>query len=95
MNNSFLSIYIFEFYLVTYTVKKVSGFPVPSRDVKLFLARNYCINLFPARENLVSDTPAGDGKTDNLFLQCSPFNMSNLEKLNAQGHVVDDGRVMG
>jgi hypothetical protein len=30
------------------------------------------IKLFPARESLVSDTPAGDGKTANLFLQC-PF----------------------
>jgi hypothetical protein len=39
-----------------YTVKKVSGFPVPSRDAtyKLSLAGN---NL-------------GDGKTANLFLLC-------------------------
>jgi hypothetical protein len=28
------------------------------------------INLFTATENLVSDIPAGDGKIDNLFLQC-------------------------
>jgi len=27
--------------------------------------------LFPARESLVSDIPAGDGKLLNLFLQCS------------------------
>jgi hypothetical protein len=26
--------------------------------------------LFPARESLVSDIPAGDGKIINLFLQC-------------------------
>ncbi len=26
--------------------------------------------LFPARESLVSDIPAGDGKIVNLFLQC-------------------------
>jgi hypothetical protein len=26
------------------------------------------IKLFPARESLVSDIPAGDGKNDNLFL---------------------------
>ncbi len=25
------------------------------------------IKLFPARESLVSDIPAGDGKIDNLF----------------------------
>ncbi len=29
------------------------------------------IKLFTARENLVSEIPAGDGKIDNLFLQCS------------------------
>jgi hypothetical protein len=26
----------------------------------------------PARESLVSDIPAGDGRTANLFLQCRP-----------------------
>ena len=26
--------------------------------------------LFPARESLISDIPAGDGKMANLFLQC-------------------------
>jgi hypothetical protein len=48
-----------------FTVKKVSGFPVPSQDVtltKLSLAGN---NL--NRESLVSDIQAGDGKTANLF----------------------------
>jgi hypothetical protein len=29
------------------------------------------IKLLPARESLVSDIPAGDGKTANLFLQCT------------------------
>jgi hypothetical protein len=28
------------------------------------------IKIVPARESLVSDIPAGDGKTANLFLQC-------------------------
>jgi hypothetical protein len=28
------------------------------------------IRLFPARESLVSDIPAGDGKIANLFLKC-------------------------
>ncbi len=52
------------------TVKKVSGFPVPSRDVtdKTLPGREF--ELFPARESLVSDIPAGDGKIANLFLQC-------------------------
>ena len=27
--------------------------------------------LFPARESLVSDIPAGDGKSINLYLQCT------------------------
>jgi hypothetical protein len=31
------------------------------------------IKLFPARESLVSDIPAGDGKMANHFLQCIPF----------------------
>jgi hypothetical protein len=35
---------------------------------KLFLAGN--IFLFPARESLISDIPAGDGNFDNPFLQC-------------------------
>ncbi len=41
---------------IHYTVKKVSDFPVPSRD---------------ARDNLDSDIPAGDGKIANLFLHCT------------------------
>jgi hypothetical protein len=32
---------------------------------KLSLAENY--KLFPARESLISDIPAGDVKDDNLF----------------------------
>jgi hypothetical protein len=28
------------------------------------------IKLFPARESLVNDIPAGDRKTANIFLQC-------------------------
>ncbi len=43
--------------------KEVSGFPV-----QLSQAGN--IYLFPAWESLVSDIPAGEGKTANLFLQC-------------------------
>ncbi len=41
-------------YSSTYNVKKNGTWPV-------------IIKLFPARENLVSDIPAGDGKTANLF----------------------------
>ncbi len=35
--------------------------------------RTGIIKLFPARKGLVSDNPAGDGKTANLFLQCGLF----------------------
>ena len=54
--------------------KKVRKFPVPSRDVttKLSLGGNYDVitELFLPRGSLVSDIPAGDGKNDNLYLQC-------------------------
>ncbi len=55
---------------IRHTVKKVINFPVPSRDVinQLSLAGKKLI--IPAREDLVCDIPAGDGKIDNLFLQC-------------------------
>jgi hypothetical protein len=51
-----------------YTVKKVTDFPVFSRDVTYQTPPGR--ELFPARESLVSDIPSGDGKTANLFLQC-------------------------
>jgi hypothetical protein len=31
------------------------------------------MKLFPARKSLVSGIPAGDGKTANLFLQCTTW----------------------
>ncbi len=34
-----------------------------------YTVKNF-FKLFPARESLVSDIPAGDEKNDNLFLQC-------------------------
>jgi hypothetical protein len=49
--------------------KRLAVFPSPAGVslTKLSLAGN---NLFPARETLVSDIPAGDGENDN-FLQCN------------------------
>jgi hypothetical protein len=44
-----------------YTVKKVSEFTVPSRQ------------LFPARESSVSDIPAGDGKSLTFFHSVGPM----------------------
>jgi hypothetical protein len=48
-----------------HTVKKFSYFPVPSRDVTN--------QLFPARESLVSDIPAGDGKIAHCKKKPSNF----------------------
>jgi hypothetical protein len=57
--------------LLTYTVKKVTDFPVLSRNViNRTLRGPEIIKLLPARESLVSDIPDGDGKMANLFLQC-------------------------
>ncbi len=57
--------------------KKVSHFPVPSQDVNnQTLPCGEKIYLSPARESLVSDIPAGDGKMANLFLQCTHQNYS-------------------
>jgi hypothetical protein len=53
-----------------YTVKKLFGIPVPSRDVtKLSLGRNnlFMTSYFPPRESLVSDVPAGDGNIEKIF----------------------------
>jgi hypothetical protein len=52
--------------------KKVSDFSVPSLDVnnQTLPGRELC-TVFPDRESLVSDIPAGDGKITNLFLQCT------------------------
>jgi hypothetical protein len=46
-----------------YTVKKASNFPDPSQDV----TNQTLPKLFPARESLASDIPAGDGKITHLF----------------------------
>ncbi len=51
-----------------YTVKKVSDFPVISRDV---IFQTLPGRIFPARESLVNDIPDGDGKIAKLFLQCT------------------------
>ncbi len=58
-----------------HTVKKIIDFPVPSPGGHFPNSPwQVIINLFPPRESLVGDFPAGDGKIDSLFLQCSaPF----------------------
>jgi hypothetical protein len=52
----------------SYTVKKVADFPVPRRDcTDQTLPWRGIILVFPARESLVSDILARDGKTTHLF----------------------------
>ncbi len=46
-----------------YTVKKVSNFPVPSRDV----TNQPLIKFFPVRESLIRDIPARDVKSLTFF----------------------------
>jgi hypothetical protein len=46
--------------------KRLIDFPVPSRK------------LFPARESLVNDIPACQGKINTLFLQCMRFSVRRL-----------------
>jgi hypothetical protein len=58
-----------------HTVKKMLMiFPPPAGMslTKLSLGGNYDVifKLFPSRESLVIDIPAGDGKMANIFLQC-------------------------
>jgi hypothetical protein len=60
-------------HLSVYTVKKVSGFSVPSQDVtdQTLPGRELLNYSRPVWYSVVSDIPAWDGKTANLFLQCS------------------------
>jgi hypothetical protein len=57
---------------VPYTVKKGLRFSRPQPGCHLPNSSwPRIIQFFPATESLVSDIPAGDGKTANLFLQCT------------------------
>ncbi len=57
-------------------MKKVTDFPVPSRDVtSQTLPGGENFNHATARESLVTGIPAGDGKIGNLFSQCSMGSM--------------------
>ncbi len=63
-----------------HTVKKAFRYPVPSREVTYGLTtlslggtNDVIYKLFPPRENLVSDIPAGDGihgNIEKLFFRC-------------------------
>ncbi len=66
MWSSSIRFVIFIFILSTLS-KKFTSFPVPGRDVNKQTLRPGKIKLFPARERVVTDIPAGDGKIYNLF----------------------------
>jgi hypothetical protein len=57
------------------TIKKLFDIPVPSPArmslTQISLGGNnlYMTSLFPPRESLVSDIPAGDGNIEKLFLR--------------------------
>jgi hypothetical protein len=53
--------------LIQYTVKIGKGFSRPSRDITCQISLAGKNLIIPARESLLSDIPAGDGKTANLF----------------------------
>ncbi len=73
------------FYEISTLLKKVSDFPVPSRDVtNQTLPGLDLFQLFLPRESLVSDIPAGDGKISNLFYSAVSFLMKHLESLYEQ-----------
>jgi hypothetical protein len=56
----------------TVTVKKVIVSPSPAgMSLTKLSPWAETIKLFPPRESLVSGIPAGDGKNNKLFLQCS------------------------
>jgi hypothetical protein len=60
--------------------KKVSGFPVPSRDVTYHLARNNLI--IPGQGKFGKLHPGWDGITANFFLQCVTRLPLILKRLN-------------
>jgi hypothetical protein len=69
---------------VQYTVKKASRFPSPAGIslTKFSLGgNNYVIyKLFPPRESLVSDIPAGNGNIEKPFLRCTVLRKPNITK---------------
>ncbi len=64
-----------EFTHTVHWKKRLTIFPsLPRMSLtKLSLAGKNSITPVPTRESLVSDIPAGDGRTANLFLQCTLY----------------------
>ncbi len=68
-----------------YTVKKVIDFPAPSRYVTY---QTFPAKLFPARECLVSDIPAGDGKIANLFYSVGNMGTEMKQGMHRRGREI-------
>jgi hypothetical protein len=70
-------------YIRPCTVKKFAIFPSQARMSLTNSPWPGIIKLFTARETLVSDIPAGDRKTANLFLSvCSKSRLISLHFVN-------------
>ncbi len=70
--------------VILYTVKRLAIFPSPA-GMSLTI-----INLFPAKESLVSDIPAGEGKIVNCYYSVYPENASYKRKFRwdrLQSHI--------
>ncbi len=70
-----------EFTHTVHCKKRLTIFPLLSLT-KLSLAGK---KLMTTRESLVSDIPAGDGKTANLFLQCTLYQQRTCYKDSTSG----------
>jgi hypothetical protein len=75
------------FHVVMYPVHRTQANHVHSSTQihKNHVSRSYTVkkvNDFP-RDSLVSDIPAGDGKIDILFLQCSTHTQQNTKPMQA------------
>jgi len=58
--------------------KELAIFPSPAGMSLTKLSGWEKTKLFPPRKSLISDIPAGDGKTANSFLQCSHDDLKKI-----------------
>jgi hypothetical protein len=82
--------------------KKLFDIPVPSRDVtyqftKLSLGGNNDViyKLFPPRESLVNDIPAGDGNIEQFFLRCEVVKGTVRPDQSSQKKIPLHGKAQG
>ncbi len=70
-------------------------FPAGMPLTKLSLIGNNDViyKLFPPRESLVSDIPAGDGNIEKLFLQCTVLQKVALDCLSYHATANDEDAI--